>query len=126
MKKVLFNIAVIGMWMLSNINSSAASQQLKSGQIPESLSSAKWQSIQAQIEQKKYQAYLTDIGGYKSTNLAMGWQIDYGRDGTTTLKPKDKNAEPYHIAVRLNSVSYQSDGIHKFFTQPEQTELLLE
>ena len=84
-------------------------QQFKLGKIPDGISNFEWQSIHAQVKRGKYKAYITNDGGYQSSNPANGWVIDYGLDGTTTLLPYDRNTdEDYKISLRLDSVSYDA------------------
>ena len=87
-------------------------QQIEAGQTPEGVSKSAWQDIQTQIRLNKYKAYNTDSGGYKSSNPANGWHIDYGLDGTTTLSPlniaNENSDDNYHVSLRLNSVAYQN------------------
>jgi len=70
------------------------------------LSSSAWASIQTQIAASKYLAYQHESGGFVSSNPAHGWQIHYATDGTTTLSPRDRQAQAYQLGLTLSAVGY--------------------
>ena len=53
-------------------------QQIEPGQTPDGLTPTEWESIQTQITAAKYRPYAVDSGGFAASNLAHGWQINYG------------------------------------------------
>jgi hypothetical protein len=75
------------------------SQRVEPGELPNGLSSSAWASIQTQIAAGKYLAYQHENGGFVSSNPAHGWQIRYATDGTTILRPSDRQAQAYQFDV---------------------------
>ena len=84
------------------------SQPLNTNEIPGGLSASDWGSIQAQIKAGKYNAYPDNDGGYHSSNPAHGWQIQYAENGTTSLNPRDRDTETYHLSLKLSAIGYQT------------------
>ena len=82
------------------------SRSLEPGQTPDGLSDSDWESIQAQIDAAKYRAYVTEDGGYVSSNPAHGWQIAYSADGRTGLMPRDRAATPWDWGLQLTGYGY--------------------
>jgi hypothetical protein len=74
------------------------------GELPNGLSSSAWASIQTQIAAGKYLAYQHENGGFVSSNPAHGWQIRHATDGTTTLSPRDHQAQAYQLGLTLSVV----------------------
>ncbi len=81
-------------------------QSIKSGQVPEGISTDGWGSIQAQIKAGKYKTYVDEKAGYHTSNPAHGWQIHYGAQGATTLSPRAQDAEAYHLGLTLKAIGY--------------------
>ncbi|MEE9345692.1 MAG: FG-GAP repeat protein [Methylococcales bacterium] len=88
--------------------STGLNQQIKPGQIPEGLSSSDWRSIQTQVKAGMYKTYSGDNGDYHSSNPAHGWRIHYGTDGTTTLRPLDRDTAIYYLGLKLSAIGYQT------------------
>jgi hypothetical protein len=55
-----------------------------------------------------YKTYSGDNGDYHSSNLAHGWRIHYGTDGTTTLRPRDCDTAIYYLGLKLSAIGYQT------------------
>ena len=87
-------------------HSQTPGQHVESGEVPNGLSSSAWASIQTQIAAGKYLAYQHESGGFVSSNPAHGWQIRYATDGTTTLSPRDHQAQAYQLGLTLSAVGY--------------------
>ena len=81
------------------------SQSIESGQTPEGLSGAEWDSIRAQIAAGKYRAYTGADGGYVSSNPAHGWRIAYGADGRTALTPRGQGGD-WSWGLQLTGYGY--------------------
>ncbi len=64
--------------------------RLESGEVPNGLSNGDWTNIRAQITADRYRAQEHKNDGFVSSNPAHGWQIRYAADGTTTLRPRDR------------------------------------
>jgi hypothetical protein len=60
-------------------------RQIEAGQAPAGFTTAEWYGIESQITADRYRPRADEAGGYLSANLAHGWRIGYGMDGTTTL-----------------------------------------
>jgi len=86
--------------------SQTLSQLIEPGGVPDGLSKGAWTNIHGQIAAGKYRAYQHENNGYVSSNPAHGWQIRYAADGTTTLRPRDRQAQSYHLGLKLNAVGY--------------------
>jgi putative Ig domain-containing protein/FG-GAP repeat protein len=94
-----------------------ATQSVVSGQTPDGLDAAAWADIKAQIAAHAYQAVAEPDAGYRSANVAHGWQIGYRADGTTRLSPRDQAASPWTWGLRLRSYGYAQPVV---LTQPAQ------
>ena len=75
-------------------------------EIPDGLSNGNWANIRAQIAAAGYRAYNYENDGYISSNPAHGWQIHFAADGTTTLSPRDRQAQTYHLGLKLSAVGF--------------------
>ncbi len=64
------------------------SQRVEPGAVPDGLSNGAWASIQSQITAGKYRPQKYENDGFVSSNPAHGWQIHFGADGTTTVRPR--------------------------------------
>lgn len=82
------------------------SQRVVPGEVPAGLSAAEWASIQGQIAAGRYRARPAEGGGYRATNPAQGWQIGYGADGTTELRPHEGGGAPWAWGLRLTGYGY--------------------
>ena len=92
---------------LQNVESTQApGQHVIDGEVPDGLTKADWASIQGQIAAGKYRAYQHETNGYVSTNPVHGWQIHFGADGTTTLRPRDLQAKAYNLGLKLSAVGF--------------------
>ncbi len=91
---------------ISGNYSQTLSQRVEPGELPNGLSSSAWASIQTQIAAGKYLAFQHENGGFVSSNPAHGWQIRYATDGTTTLRPRDRQAQAYQLGLTLSAVGY--------------------
>jgi hypothetical protein len=91
-------------------------QQIESATTPVGLSASDWASIQNQVKTGKYKAYPHNNGNYHASNPAHGWHIIYAADGTTTLSPHNRNAEHYHLALKIKSIGY---GTHESLQHPQ-------
>jgi hypothetical protein len=90
-------------WSSQTLNQS---QSVKPGEAPYGLPKGAWTSIQTQIAAGRYNAHQHGNGGFVSSNPAHGWQIRYATDGSTTLKPRDRQAQAYQIGLTLSAVGY--------------------
>jgi hypothetical protein len=81
-------------------------QRVEPGELPNGISSSAWAGIQSQIAAGKYLANQHENGGFVSSNPAHGWQIHYATDGTTTLRPRDRQAKAYELGLTLSAVGY--------------------
>jgi hypothetical protein len=97
--------------------SQTLSQRVEPGELPNGLSSSTWASIQSQIAAGKYLAFQHENGGFVSSNPAHGWQIRYATDGTTTLRPRDRQAQAYQLGLTLCAVGYAES---QTLDRPEQ------
>jgi hypothetical protein len=97
--------------------SQTSGQHVESGELPNGLSSSAWASIQTQITAGKYLAFQHENGGFVSSNPAHGWQIRYATDGTTTLSPRDRQAQAYQLGLTLSAVGYTEP---QTLARPEQ------
>ena len=81
------------------------SQLIQPGEVPAGLSSSDWAGIQAQLAASKYKPKPDKNGsGFGSSNPAHGWNIHFSADGTTTLKPRDSQAQGYHLGLKLSAI----------------------
>ncbi len=96
-------------------------QGVRSGQLPQGLTLSAWADIRAQITAGKYCAYKHKNGGFISSNPAHGWHIHYAADGTTTLKPRNGDAQTdsqaYYLALKLSAAGF---GELQSLDQPQQ------
>ncbi len=109
----MFYLLVFTAFASTSPDSGGMQKMLNPGDVPEGLSSSQWKSIQSQIKANKYKTYAAKQGGVNSSNPAHGWHIHYGTDGTdgtTTLKPLETDATPYHLAMRLTGIGYPAPG----------------
>ncbi len=81
-------------------------QRVEPGVVPDGLSNGDWANIQAQIATAKYRAYQHANDGFVSSNPAHGWRIRYAADGTTTLRPRDRQTQAFHLGLKLNAVGF--------------------
>ena len=79
---------------------------MEPGELPNGLTGSAWASIQMQIAAGKYLAFQHENGGFVSSNPAHGWQIRYATDGTTILRPRDRQAQAYQVGLTLSAVGY--------------------
>lgn len=95
----------------NTINVQKSTEHIHTGKIPDGVSEFEWNNIQSQIQANQYKAYGDQDSGFKSSNPANGWHIDYSTDGTTTLSPYKKSTDhDYHISLRLNAIFYQNNN----------------
>jgi hypothetical protein len=87
--------------------SAGQSQPIEPGQTPDGLTTAEWESIQAQIASGKYRAYPDAAGGYAAGNSAHGWQIAFGADGVTSLTPRQDG--DWQLGLQLTGYGYEGD-----------------
>ena len=81
-------------------------QRIDPGIAPAGLSSNDWVSIQTQIAAGEYRPYKHANDGFVSSNPAHGWRIHYSADGTTTLRPRDRHVQAYHLGLKLSAVGF--------------------
>jgi len=81
-------------------------QRIGPGEVPDGLSKGAWASIQGQIAAAKYRAYQHENDGFVSSNPAHGWRIHYAADGTTTLRPRDRQSKAYDLGLKLSAVGF--------------------
>ncbi len=81
-------------------------RQVDPGQTPAGLTTAEWRGIESQITADRYRPRADEAGGYLSANLAHGWRIGYGADGTTTLAGNGDWA----WGLRLTGYGYQDQS----------------
>ncbi len=81
-------------------------RRIEPGEVPDGLSNGDWATIQGRIAAGKYRAFRHEIDGYVSSNPAQGWQIRYAANGTTTLRPRDRQEQPYHLSLKLSAVGF--------------------
>ena len=81
-------------------------QRVEPGEVPDGLSNGDWASIQAQVAAGKYRASKHQNDGFVSSNPAHGWQIRYAADGTTTLRPRDREAKAYYLGLKLSALGF--------------------
>ena len=84
----------------------ALNMRVEPGEVPDGLSNGDWASIQGRIAAGKYRAYQHENDGFVSSNPAHGWRIRYAADGTTTLRPRDLQAQAYHLGLKLSAVGF--------------------
>ncbi|WP_421800248.1 T9SS type A sorting domain-containing protein [Haliscomenobacter sp.] len=82
-------------------------QRLQKGETPQGLEACSWQMIQEQIKMSKFKAHSDGRGGYCSVNQDHGFQIIYGKDGSTRLSPRGKKEVNYSVSLRLKGLGYQ-------------------
>ncbi|MFW5444007.1 MAG: FG-GAP repeat protein, partial [Methylococcaceae bacterium] len=83
-------------------------KQIQLDETPQGLSTYEWGGIQQQINTGQYRAHSDTKGGYRASNLAQGWHIHYAAEGTTTLTPRNNQAKPYHLGMKLSAIGYQT------------------
>ncbi len=81
-------------------------QPIEPGEVPDGLSNGDWANIQGQIAAGKYRAFQHENDGYVSSNPAQGWRIRYAGDGTTTLRPRDHQAQAWHLGLTLSAIGF--------------------
>lgn len=75
------------------------------GVTPDGLSATEWSNILQQIAEGAYRAQPAGDGTYAATNRSHGWQITYGADGATQVRP-NTNAAHWHWSLTLASYGY--------------------
>jgi len=73
--------------------------------VPEGLSAADWNAIQAVHDQEQYRPVRAQGNGWIVNNPRHGFKAHFATDGSTTLESTDL-ARPFTVSMRLSTVGY--------------------